>query len=86
MLKTGGSLIIEEKPIKNLYYEGYNHLKSIKEQKKTSEGFKELYLNLYDFVVNNKKKNFCNIENSCYVTEVCEKVIKSVKSGKKQII
>ena len=82
-LKTGGVIICEEKPIKNNFYEGYKHLKVIKTKNKKNRDFKELYYNLYHYMVTGKKNSLCNIEDACYVVKVCDKVKKSFKNGKK---
>ena len=82
-LKTGGAIICEEQPIFSNFYEGYKHLKVIKIKNKKNEDFKEFYNNLYNHMVTGKKTTLCTLDDACYVVKVCDKVIKSFKTGKK---
>ena len=84
-LYTGGALITYEEPLEGVYYPSYKHLKVKKTYKKKSEGFKELYLNLFNFLNTGKKGNLCNFDDAYYAVNVCNAVLQSSKNNGKKI-
>ena len=82
---AGGKIFKTEKKINNLYYQGYSHLKNNNIYKNNKNGFIEFYENLYDFFTQNKKSNFCKVDEALYVVKVCDSVIKSFKNNGKTI-
>jgi len=85
-LQAGGALIKHEKPFSGLFFEGYSHLKLIKNYKNSSNGFKELYSNLYNYMLTrNNSSKMCTIDDAIYVVKVCETVVKSYNNRGKKI-